>query len=323
MAHARSPAAPEMNCIRRSAANGIVLQEIVGSGDSIKSPLEAFPWLGRGEFHGFCASDHRVSCASHGSQRRAPVKRPPHISCIVILLCASALAAVAAGPDSAPPCGAGLRLTSEEISQRLAANNAKRARRLRDFEASRQYTLDYTGFPSSRSAEMKVKVNYHAPGTKEFTVLAESGSKLILTRVFHKLLESEQESSGDQKNRTEVALTSDNYSFALRGCEADGGRDLYVMEVEPLRETKFLYRGTIWIDAQDFAVTRVDATPARNPSFWTKRSQIHHQYQKIGEFYLPALNETVTDVRLGGKAVLTIRYQDYKLNQAGGNADGK
>jgi len=118
-------------------------------------------------------------------------------------------------------------------------------------------------------------------------------------------------------------LTPDNYRFALRGCEADGGRDLYVMDVQPLRETKFLYRGTIWIDAQDFAVTRIDAEPAKNPSFWTRKSQIHHQYQKIGEFYLPSLNETVTEVRLGGKAVLTIRYQDYKLNQTEQSRGGK
>ena len=187
----------------------------------------------------------------------------------------------------------------------------------------RQYTLDYTGFPSSRSAEMTVRVWYRAPGTKKFAVLTESGSKLILNRVFRKLLESEQESSEDEKNRSEVALTTDNYRFSLQGCDVAGGRDLYVMDVQPLRETKFLYRGTIWIDAQDFAVTRIDAEPAKNPSFWTKRSQIHHRYRKIGEFYLPALNETMTDVRLGGKAVLTIRYDDYKLNQPSASSGGK
>ena len=220
------------------------------------------------------------------------------------------------------PCGTARSLSSQQVSQHLAENNAERARQLRNFEAKRQYTLDYTGFPSSRSAEMNVKVSYHAPGAKAFVVLAESGSKLILTRVFRKLLESEQESSGDEKSRTEVALTPQNYRFALRGCDVDGGRDLYVMDLEPLRETKFLYRGTIWIDAEDFAVTRIDAEPARNPSFWTRKSQIHHRYQKIGEFYLPSMNETVTDVRVGGKAVLTIRYQDYRLNQSGQNGGG-
>jgi hypothetical protein len=239
------------------------------------------------------------------------------------VLCGSAVAANSADPITLTrPCAAGHSLTSDQVSQRLAANNTERAHQLHDFEGRRQYTLDYTGFPSSRSAEMNVSVSYHAPGTKEFAVLAESGSKLILTRVFRKLLESEQESSGNAKSRTDVALTSDNYRFALRGCEVDGGRALYVMHVEPLRETKFLYRGTIWIDVLDFAVTRIDGEPAKNPSFWTKKSQIHHRYQKIGEFYLPSLNETITDIRLGGKAVLTIRYQDYKLNQSGRNAGG-
>jgi hypothetical protein len=251
------------------------------------------------------------------------MKRPYQIACLAILFFVSTVAASGADPVAVTPsCGPGHSLDSDQVAQRLAENNAERARQLRSFEANRQYTLDYTGFPSSRSAEMKVKVSYHSPGSKEFSVLAESGSKLILTRVFRKLMESEQESSGDAKSRTEVALTADNYRFALRGCEVDSGRALYVMDVEPLRETKFLYRGTIWIDAQDFAVTRIDAEPARNPSFWTKKSQIHHRYQKIGEFYLPALNETVTDVRLGGKAVLTIRYHDYILNQSSRNAGG-
>jgi hypothetical protein len=251
------------------------------------------------------------------------VKLPVRIANLAFLVFAAAISCVAAGPDAAtPPCRAGLNLSSEQISRRLAAKNAERAQRLRNFEAQRQYTLDYTGFPSSRRAEMNVKVSYQAPGSKEFTVLTESGSKLILTRVFRKLLESEQESSADEKNRADVAVTPENYRFTLRGCEVEAGRDLYVMDVQPLRDAKFLYRGIIWIDAQDFAVTRIDAEPAKNPSIWTKRSQIHHRYQKIGEFYLPALNQTVTDVLLGGKAVLTIRYNDYKLNQPDRNPAG-
>jgi hypothetical protein len=162
---------------------------------------------------------------------------------------------------------------------------------------------------------MQVKASYTAPGAKEFTVISESGSRLLRNHVLHKLLQSEQQAASDEANRDAVALSTANYRFSLLGCDAGEGRPLYVMRVEPLRETKFLYRGTIWIDSQDFAVRRIEAEPAKNPSFWTVRSQIHHQYQKIGEFYLPAFNRTITDVRLGGKAVLTIQYLDYKLPQ--------
>ena len=228
------------------------------------------------------------------------------------------VAVTAAALDSAPsPCRPALALTGEQVSQRLAAKNAERTQHLRSFESQRQYTIAYTGFPGARSAEMNVNASYHAPGSKRFIVASESGSKLILSRVLHRLLESEQESSSDEKNREAVALTSENYRFSMRGCAADAGRDLYVMDVEPLRENKFLYRGTIWIHAQDFAVVRIEGEPAKNPSFWTTRSRIVHQYQKVGEFYLPFLNQTVTDVRLGGRAVLTIRYENYKLGTAG------
>jgi hypothetical protein len=249
---------------------------------------------------------------------------PLAIARFAVLLSSSVLAAAAANPDLVTaPCGPGLNLNSQQVSRQLASKNAERAQHLHSFVSERHYALDYTGLPFSRSAEMSVGASYLAPGTKQFTVSSESGSKLILTRVLHRLLESEQESSADESNRTAVALTSDNYRFALRGCDTAAGRDLYVMDVEPLRETKFLYRGTIWIDALDFAVVRIEAEPAKNPSFWIKGSQIHHQYQKIGEFYLPFSNETITEVRLGGRSVLKIRYENYKIDSFAEIRDGK
>jgi len=232
------------------------------------------------------------------------------------ILMLAAIAASATEQLAAPgPCSAELNLPGDEVATRLMSRNAERAQELRHVDSIRQYKLNYTGFPSALSAQMQVKASYTAPGTKQFTVISESGSSLIRKHVLHRLLESEQEASSDAANRDAVALSTANYRFFLLGCEPGDSRPLYVMRVEPLRETKFLYRGTIWIDSQDFAVTRIEAEPAKNPSFWTLRSQIHHQYQKIGEFYLPAFNQTVTDIRFGGKAVLTIQYFDYRLPQ--------
>ncbi len=235
----------------------------------------------------------------------------------------AAISASATEPGTAAsPCSAELNLPGDEVAARLISRNAERAQKLSHFDSIRQYNLDYTGFPSSLSAQMQVKASYTAPGTKKFTVISESGSGLIRKHVLHRLLESEQEATSDAANRDAVALTTANYRFALLGCATGESRPLYVMSVEALRETKFLYRGTIWIDSQDFAVTRIEAEPAKNPSFWTLRSKIHHEYQKIDEFYLPASNRTVTDVRLGGKAVLTIRYLDYKLPEQSASGTG-
>ena len=47
-------------------------------------------------------------------------------------------------------------------------------------------------------------------------------------------------------------------------------RPVYVIQVLPKREDKYLFEGRIWIDAEDFAVVRVEGKPAKNPSFWTR-----------------------------------------------------
>jgi hypothetical protein len=239
----------------------------------------------------------------------------PRLVCIGILFVAD-IAALATQRDSAPvPCSAALTLPVDEVTARLMSRNSERAEKLRHVDSVRQYSLDYSGLASSLSAQMRVNASYTAPGTKEFSVMSESGSSLIRKRVLHRLLEAEQEAASDAANRDAVLLSTANYRFSLLGCEPSGGRPLYVVRVEPLRESMLLYRGTIWIDSQDFAVTRIDAEPVKSPSLWARRSQIRHQYQKVGEFYLPALNQTVSDVWPSGKAVLTIRYLDYNLSQ--------
>ena len=39
-------------------------------------------------------------------------------------------------------------------------------------------------------------------------------------------------------------------------------------------------------------------------------------YTKVSEFWLPAYNHSVTSVRLGGNAALTIEYTGYRITDA-------
>lgn len=63
-------------------------------------------------------------------------------------------------------------------------------------------------------------------------------------------------------------------------------------------------------------MTHIEAEPAKNPSFWIKRTDIEHKYTKVDGFWLPEENRSTSTIRLGGRAVLTIEYQDYKITQA-------
>jgi hypothetical protein len=83
----------------------------------------------------------------------------------------------------------------------------------------------------------------------------------------------------------------------------------HVLSGEPLTKNKLLYRGRIWVDAKDFAVARIEAAPAQNPSFCTKQTRIEQVYAKVGDFWLPVSNRSNSLIRLGGRADFSIDYQ--------------
>jgi hypothetical protein len=61
---------------------------------------------------------------------------------------------------------------------------------------------------------------------------------------------------------------------------------------------------------------RIEGEPAKNPSFWIKKTEVKHRYIKVNDFWLPAENRTESVIRLGGKATLSIEYKDYKITKA-------
>jgi hypothetical protein len=175
--------------------------------------------------------------------------------------------------------------------------------------------MQYRGFPSDRDAEMVVDVTYRAPYSKQFHIVSQTGSKFVIEHVFKKLLEGEQEAANDE-NRIHTALSTANYDFTSAGYEITPNGSQYVLNLLPKTKNKFLYRGKIWVDANDFAVVRVEGEPARNPSFWIKKTEVKHRYVKVNDFWLPAENHTESVIRLGGRAILSIEYTDYKITKA-------
>jgi hypothetical protein len=223
-------------------------------------------------------------------------------------------APVAAAPQADPPAVDVQKapLTVDQVVSQLVERNREREEALRKFVGTRLYTIKYTGFFGTHEAAMKVDVNYAAPNDKDFTIVSESGSKFIVDHVLKGLLAGEKE-AGDPKNKQHTELNTDNYEFALAGVETSHETPQYVLEVKPRKENKYLYRGKIWVDGKDFAVTRIEAEPAKSPSFWVKKSEVNHRYEKVDAFWLPAENKTDSLIRMGGHAVLSIEYQDYRI----------
>ena len=199
----------------------------------------------------------------------------------------------------------------DEIVEKVMAANAKRSTELRGFQSKRKYDLQYRGLLGGRQANMEVLATYSAPDERTFTVISQSGSKLLLNRVLLKLLDSEKEAF---QHRKQVELTPENYKFELVGTDrtADGNA-CFVLAVKPRKQNKFLYAGKIWVDAHDFAVVRMQGEPAKSPSFWIRDTRIDCTWEKVGNFWFIAHNLSVSHIRMGGVATLNIDYDDYQI----------
>jgi len=207
-------------------------------------------------------------------------------------------------------------LTADEVMGRVVKMNEVRAKALESYSSVRSYHLECHCL-SHKKADMVVRTDYQAPDKKEFTIVSQSGSGTVRDRVFEKLLEAEQESMRAE-NQQRSAITPENYTFQLSDYRKTETDEFYVLDVQPRSKNKFLFRGRIWVNAKDFAITRVEGEPAVNPSWWTVRTDFNRSYQKIGDFWLPESNESETKVRVFGTALLSIEYRDYRITQVGG-----
>jgi hypothetical protein len=223
----------------------------------------------------------------------------------ILLVCLPAVAQQ--GTSSAP-------LTADAVMERVIAMNEVRAKALENYSSLRSYHLECHCL-SHKKADMVVRADYRAPNKKEFTIVSESGSGTVRNRVFKKLLEAEQESMREE-NQQRSAITPENYTFQLSDYKRTDTDEVYVVEAKPLTKNKFLFRGSIWVSAKDFAITRVEGEPAVNPSWWTLKTDFKRSYQKVGDFWLPESNESQTKVRIFGTAVLTIHYGEYQITEA-------
>lgn len=227
-----------------------------------------------------------------------------------MIIAANLIALLAIGQSAASAASA--PETANEIVDRMVVADNQRLARLAGYTGMRKYHLENQRF--HKTAGMTVRVDFDPAGTKKFEVVAEEGSKVIRNRVLRPMLDAESEGSR-KGDRERSRIIPKNYDFRLVGTDTSGGSTNYVLEILPKTQNKFLVRGRIWVDAKDYAVTRIEGSPAKNPSFWTRSIHIEHRYGKVGTFWLPLLNSSSADALIFGRTSVTIEYLDYVVRE--------
>jgi hypothetical protein len=213
------------------------------------------------------------------------------------------LPASAAAADESPSLP-----TAEEIVARMGFRDLQRQVSIEGYAGMRRYVLDNQHL--HKRAEMLVQVQGDPDGTKHFEVVSEEGWKAAHKHVLRKMLESESETSHPEA-RAKTRINPENYDFKIAGTEVIEGRTAYVLEVSPKRKEKYLFRGRIWVDAEDYALARAEGQPAKNPSFWTKSTHFVQIYQKSGLLWFPRSTQSVTEAHIFGTTDVNIEYFDY------------
>ena len=198
--------------------------------------------------------------------------------------------------------------TATEIVTRMGSRDLQRQVSIEGYAGMRRYVLDNQKL--HKRAEMLVQGQGDPDGTKHFEVVSEEGWKAAHKHVLRKMLESESESSHPEA-RAKTRINPENYDFKMAGTEVIDGRTAYVLEVSPKRKEKYLFRGRIWVDAEDYALARAEGQPAKNPSFWTKSTHFVQLYQKSGLLWFPRSTQSVTEAHIFGTTDVNIEYFDY------------
>jgi hypothetical protein len=202
-------------------------------------------------------------------------------------------------------------VTGDELFALMTARNTLRSAALLHYAVLRTYqVVDLKG---KVHAEEIGRMEYRAPDRKTFVVTSESGSVLIRRLALKPLIASEIDAAAGQQHH-DSSITPANYTLRPFGEQQVGPYHCYVAQAVPKRKDRYLFEGKIWIDAEDYAIVRIEGRPAKKLSFWIEQADFVREYEKIDQFWLSRRDETFVHVRLYGKKVLTIDHQDYTVN---------
>jgi negative regulator of sigma E activity len=166
----------------------------------------------------------------------------------------------------------------------MGSRDLQRQGSIEGYAGMRRYVLDNQHL--HKRAEMLVQVQGDPDGTKHFEVVSEEGWKSAHKHVLRKMLESESETSHPEA-RAKARINTENYDFKIAGTEVIDGRTAYVLEINPKRKEKYLFRGRIWVDAEDYALARAEGQPAKNPCSGRRAPTSYRSTRRMALFGFP------------------------------------
>jgi hypothetical protein len=214
------------------------------------------------------------------------------------------LCAIAQAPQ--PDEAAIIRGVDAAVKARLDA--------IASYTVTEHYAVYRNNDESHPAAEMTVKTTYREESGKSYEILSQTGSVLLQKMVLKSILDEEKRIN-EPGNREGSWFTSANYDMKLKpgGPQQVDGRDCYAISINPKVKAHNLIVGTLWVDARDESIVRVEGTASKSVSVFTGPAQVMRQYVNIDGFGEATHARAVSNSMLFGQTVVTIDYHDYAI----------
>ena len=187
-----------------------------------------------------------------------------------------------------------------------------------DFIAGYTVTESYKLFRGSDlthpAAEMTIRTTYSREIGKSYQILSEDGSHILRSAVFSPLLDNEKRIN--LPGNVEASwLISANYEMHIKpgGPEQVNGRTCYALAIHPRQKAPNLIEGTIWVDARDYSIVKIEGHGSKSASWITAPSEVMRVYEPIDGFAMATHAKAVTESDLFGPTTVTVDYTDYKI----------
>jgi len=170
------------------------------------------------------------------------------------------------------------------------------------------------------AAEMLVKTTYRKETGKNYEIESQSGSSIWRNEVLGTLLDNEKRMS--KPGNVETALiNSTNYDMTLdaNSREQFNGRDCLVIDITPRHSSQYLFKGKIWVDAQDFAIIQLKGTASKSAFFLASAANVTRQYDKLSGLPMATHAQAISGSSLLGQTIVKIDYTNYQLDVVAGS----
>jgi hypothetical protein len=140
-------------------------------------------------------------------------------------------------------------------------------------------------------------------GMITYKALGFSGDSMIKNQVIARYLDGESQTR-------DIGITRANYKFKYKGQVQRDGRKVYVLQVTPRKKVVGLFRGELWLDAETAMPVREAGQFVKSPSMFLKKIEFVRDYQMQDGVAVPKHVESTANVRVLGRAELSIDYSN-------------